>query len=333
MLIVAVLATAHAAWPRLETGATWYRAVHVPKSGGTTHDRALVAIYCFHAGQETCMRQCHVKKKGRIRGELSNIDKAHNVAPGGPPCKPGGSAHRASLQFCLDVYGLRDVYGGALTRRVRNASLPQYNAACSTALRDPYERAVSGWFYRGHHPGSDFFRVGWPPVHGFLDGGASTEISFENYLRTRAYADVFTRMLGANGRAYDGAAVPDHKALERATKVLERIPFALLADMERSYVLLAHAFSTSKTTCTRIRRRLLPLARSRVRDNRSEKHDQSLNDAGRRALFEGYNRLDVALYRNATAIWCAEWYNAIGDRESCVRTYAHARPGTPSPCS
>ena len=90
---------------------------------------------------------------------------------------------------------------------------------------------------------------------------------------------------------------------------------------------------STQTTCTRIRRRLLPLARSRVRDNRSEKHDQLLNDAGRRALFEGYNRLDVALYRNATAIWCAEWYNAIGDRESCVRTYAHAQPGTPAPCS
>ena len=59
----------------------------------------------------------------------------------------------------------------------------------------------------------------------------------------------------------------------------------------------------------------------------------ALNDARRRALFERYNRLDVALYRNATAIWCAEWYNAIGDRESCVRTYAHARPGTPSPCT
>ena len=129
------------------------------------------------------------------------------------------------------------------------------------------------------------------------------------------------------------AQVPDAAALARATRVFERIPFALLADMERSYVLLAHAFSSSKTTCTRIRRRLLPLARSRVRDNRSEKHDQLLNDARRRALFERYNRLDVALYRNATAIWCAEWYNAIGDRESCVRTYAHARPGTPSPCT
>ena len=98
-------------------------------------------------------------------------------------------------------------------------------------------------------------------------------------------------------------------------------------------LLIAHAFSRSKATCTRLRRRLLPLARNRVRDNRSEKHDQLLNDARRRALFERYNRLDVALYRNATAIWCAEWYNAIGDRESCVRTYAHARPGTPSPCS
>ena len=128
------------------------------------------------------------------------------------------------------------------------------------------------------------------------------------------------------------AQVPDAAALERATRVLERIPFALLADMERSYVLIAHAFSTSKATCTRIRRRLLPLARSRVRDNRSEKHDQLLNDAGRRALFEGYNRLDVALYRNATAIWCAEWYKAVQDRESCDRTYAHARPGTPAPC-
>ena len=50
---LAFLATAHAAWPRLETGDTWYRAVHVPKSGGTTHDRALVAVYCFHAGHGT----------------------------------------------------------------------------------------------------------------------------------------------------------------------------------------------------------------------------------------------------------------------------------------
>ena len=172
-----------------------------------------------------------------------------------------------------------------------------------------------------------------PPVHGFLDDGADNAISFENYVRTRAYADVFTRMLGMNGRAYDGSVVPDVNALERATRVLQRIPFALLEDMERSYVLIAHAFSRSKATCTPLRRRLLPLARNRVRDNRSEKHDQLLNDARRRALFERYNRLDVALYRNATAIWCAEWYNAIGDRESCVRTYAHARPGTPSPCS
>ena len=169
-------------------------------------------------------------------------------------------------------------------------------------------------------------------MHGFLDDDTDVEMSFENYLRTKAYADVFTRMLGNNGRAYDGAAVPDHNALERATRVLRRIPFALLADMERSYVLLAHAFSRSKAACTRIRRRLLPLARNRVRDNRSEKHDQLLNDAGRRALFERYNRLDVALYRNATQIWCAEWYKALRDRESCVRTYAHAHHGTPAPC-
>ena len=53
-------------------------------------------------------------------------------------------------------------------------------------------------------------------------------------------------------------------------------------------------------------------------------------DPAKRAAFERYNRLDVALYRNATQIWCAEWYKAIGDRESCVRTYAHAHPGTPS---
>ena len=69
---LAVLATVYASWPRMETGETWYRAVHVPKAGGTTHDRALVAIYCFHAGQETCMRQCHVKKKGRIMALYRN---------------------------------------------------------------------------------------------------------------------------------------------------------------------------------------------------------------------------------------------------------------------
>ena len=56
------------------------------------------------------------------------------------------------------------------------------------------------------------------------------------------------------------------------------------------------------------------------------------SSSGRRALFEGYNRLDFALYRNATHIWCAEWYKALRDRESCVRTYAHAHAGTPAPC-
>ena len=35
---------------------------------------------------------------------------------------------------------------------------------------------------------------------------------------------------------------------------------------------------------------------------------------------------------DATAIWCAEWYKALRDRESCVRTYAHAHHGTPAPC-
>ena len=110
-----------------------------------------------------------------------------------------------------------------------------------------------------------------------------------------------------------------------------------MCKMLRALAALAAAHASwprleTKATCTRIRRRLLPLARSRVRDNRSEKHDQLLKDAGRRALFERYNRLDVALYRNATHIWCAEWYKALRDRESCVRTYAHARPGTPAPC-
>ena len=41
-----------------------------------------------------------------------------------------------------------------------------------------------------------------PPVHGFLDDNTDVEISFENYVRTRAYADVFARMLGMNARAY-----------------------------------------------------------------------------------------------------------------------------------
>ena len=111
------------------------------------------------------------------------------------------------------------------------------------------------------------------------------------------------------------------------TRALQTIPQEPEEDTSAETYLIGAYF------LTRLRRRLLPLARSRVRDNRSEKHDQLLNDAGRRALFERYNRLDVALYRNATAIWCAEWHNALGDRESCVRTYAHAHHGTPSPCS
>ena len=81
-----------------------------------------------------------------------HLEKATQVCPAFPAY---GSAHRASLQFCLDIYGLREVYGGNFPRRPRNASAPQFNTACSTALRDPYERAVSGWFYRRALPQRD----------------------------------------------------------------------------------------------------------------------------------------------------------------------------------
>ena len=36
---------------------------------------------------------------------------------------------------------------------------------CVTMLREPVERAVSGWFYRGHHPDVDAYRV-WSCKHG-----------------------------------------------------------------------------------------------------------------------------------------------------------------------
>lgn len=247
------------------------------------------------------------------------------MEPGHPVSRVAASTARRSST--ASVHMDYETSTAALCRRLVTGARPAARR-CAT-----FERAVSGWFYDGHHPGSDYFRAGWPPVDSFLDGGTSTQISFANYARTRAYSNVYTRMLGMNGHAYDGAT-PDGAALERAKHVLTRIPFALLADMERSYVLFAHAHSRSKADCARLKRRLLPLARSRVRGaaDRSGEHERLLADPAKRVAFERYNGLDRALYANATATWCAAWARAMEDRTSCVRAYAHEHPGVPAPC-
>ena len=50
--LLAALASAGAVWPRVELPGAWLHAVHVPKAGGTTLDRALMRVHCFLGGDE-----------------------------------------------------------------------------------------------------------------------------------------------------------------------------------------------------------------------------------------------------------------------------------------
>ena len=73
--------------------------------------------------------------------------------------------------------------------------------------------------------------------------GLQMSASFFDFVRTRAYASIYARMLGESGFAYAGKIMPTRASLDRALAVLRVTPFGILEDLPRSYALFAHAFS------------------------------------------------------------------------------------------
>ena len=322
----------------------WLRGVHIPKTGGTTLDVALLRVRCFLAGdgaaEAACLAACEEGSKARAV----------------PPCKTTGNVHRPALDQCHGAYGFARALRGAAGDYVDGpgacgASDTAFSgpscALCGTMLRDPWARAVSGWFFKGHNPWWDRYGVGWPPVDGFVDGAAAAPRSrrrrllpasdvhawtdrktgeaktatFGDYARTRAYANVAVRMLGDHAQAYRGAVVPDPASLARALAVLDKLPFAIFEALDASFLLLAHAFSTSNASCAALADRLRPLARTGVRHTGRVtllRREALANNASLRAAFERHNALDRALYDGATNLWCAEWRRATADPDSCV---------------
>ena len=334
--LLAALARAGAVWPRVELPGAWLHAVHVPKAGGTTLDRALMRVHCFLGGDEAaCLKRCT---------ERDGASKAHVL----PPCKTAGNGHRPALHRCHDAYGVADAYGAARLLPAREpcgAGATDADRArcalCGASLRDPWTRALSAWFYKGHNPWWDRYGVGWPPVHGFVDdesrrpddhrrrrlvalfahawtdkAGVARTATFADYARTRAYADVAVRMLGDHGMAYDGRIRPDGASLARALAVLARVPFVVFEAFDDSLLLLARAYTNSSRSCAALADRLRPLGARNARPTDAatlQRRGAIAANASLRAAFERANGLDRRLYDGAVRIWCAEWARAASD--------------------
>ena len=379
LVVLVVAARTGASWPRFratELSQLNVHAIHIPKAGGTTADAAAKMIRCEamayakpYASPE-CVAICDAfRRTGAIpsKDEVAGVgDRELRRA-----CNPMPS-HDAALELCHAAHGLDQAYGAPLESHARNhpcevrapprrwpdalgrdflARYPRRRdrpwfgcALCFTFLRDPWRRAVSGWFYRGHHPGSDEFGVGWPPVGGFLarrrlreeahvwrNASATSpdyaSATFLDYARASAYANVATRMLGMNEHAYAGAATPDDAALARGVGVLRRVPFGLLEAPRESYALLARAFSVNASTCHKLRDDFQTLADVGARRSNAESLRRAAavaSNATLRRAFERHNGLDRALYGAARGIFCDEWRAALADPASCIPALARS---------
>jgi len=397
LLLLAARAAAH--WPRydftrlsrsgdgklrLESPLT----IHIPKAGGTSLSNAYLYMRCgtwdynrsaedLAVTDKRCIAACvATRANARANGVLRpNADWRG--------CYANIDLHTPRFEVCKASYGLADVFEGWKDSSNRPFSPTKTQGAiCAAMWRDPFERAVSGFLYHGHHPGYDFFQVGWPPRGGLADDDASTRrlatslqdldrttmtytwseddrgkqvrpetpnatrrsASFLEYARARAYTNVATRMLGDNAHAYGArrsgglAPMPDAASLRRAVGALRRIPFGLLEAADASWLLLAHALSTTRDACAAIAAALAP-HRTHARGDVTGGHARGKHspqeaaaaaairaNATLRAAFERRNGLDRRLYDAAVVIFCDEWRRALADGDSCVRDLADAPP-------
>ena len=147
--------------------------VHVPKSGGSSFGRAVRRALCaanaFSAALDCC---------------IADEDTWCNQGCPQPDC---GALFGCRYCDCRHTPQL-----GYMDR-----------SASVTILRHPSDRAVSGYFFRGHSPNWDRFGV----RKEFPRDPGKWPYSFDSYLDMPEYHNIATRMLGCNSFPYTNLTV------------------------------------------------------------------------------------------------------------------------------
>ena len=310
--------------------------IHIPKAGGTLLELfGLVTTCQLHeeCGSGACADPAKASRtndwqcEGRWRKSLK-----HN-------------GHLSQCGLLAD--------GAAHAGRAGHSGLSQ----CATMLRHPVDRAVSGWFYHGHHPGVDFYRA-WPCLqmsdcnctgsssleydtqqcagkrtcNAYLSErgtrwvwwqpmlNATCSASFTEYLQSISYSNIATRMLGDDEFAYAHTVVSD-ESLARAKGTLSRLPFVgILEFISASTLLYASTFGGSQPSdCLALWGRLRRLSATPVRLHVDGRTTtESEALQAMRQFAQQQNALDMELYRYALAVFCTRW-NAAKLACPCVR--------------
>jgi hypothetical protein len=177
-----------------------YHFVHIPKCGGTSMTAILRQIAC---------------RKDPIRNE----DCCTN---------PGFCDHNAKRR-CKAIKGCINHFP---QKKFLNRPMPSI-----TIMREPLSRLLSAFFYRGHSPNLDFFKV--RPEFKLIKEGKAPKVKFPEYIEMNEYQNIQTRMLGADSFPYRNVDITA-KVYESAVEALNKFFFVGLQEQyELSVELLA----------------------------------------------------------------------------------------------
>ena len=234
-----------------------------------------------------------------------------------------------------------------------------------TMLHDPFDRLVSGWFYHGHHPGSDVFNAWpclrpsdcncvdphlspltshpspliWPSIdhqQAFLSQNSRQWNWWERGLNSTCSASFEEYALSSSYSNIatrmlgdDGFAYDStnvtDSSLTRAKATLTRLPFVGIQELAPASILLFASTFAGSPTD-----RCLTLWH-RLRSLFSAQTRPSASPqtravlASMRPLAERQNTLDMQLYKYARGIFCNRWRRAIGEHP-CVQLVLAATP-------
>ena len=191
-----------------------------------------------------------------------------------------------------------------------------------TMLRHPWSRLVSAYFYKGHSPNYDQYKLRpdeWP--HPTLRDEKTWRVrTFDEYVAAPEYQNVMTKMFGdshgcSNARFCDGRgdscanplAVACH-GYRNATYLDDAHLAAARATLEtHAYFGLLEAYNTSVRLMAAtfgIETRDSDFAKDRVK--KPSKHQRSVKEDGRLCrLAMKHNVIDAALYEAAHRVYCA----------------------------
>lgn len=181
---------------------------------------------------------------------------------------------------------------GCVTHFPRTKLVFKQNLPSLILARDPLSRIMSAWFYPGHSPNNDFYKV--RPWFSDIKKGRRPKVTFEEYLGMPEYHNIQTRMLGADSFPYRNVTVTE-AVYARAVTALDRMFYV---GLHEEYVVSVEAmlreFRLNMT---------YTLERTRRSHGAKEKARIVANVTLMRRM-EDINRYDMRLYDYMTRQWC-----------------------------